>query len=95
MDFSNALEEVKDGKKIRRTGWNGKGMFIIQNGGYKVEKCLVRKDSYLNTEFLELEGQEHLIINPHLDMWMSNKTLMIGWLPSQADIFGEDWEIVD
>jgi hypothetical protein len=28
MDFSSALLELKDGNKLMRTGWNGKGMYI-------------------------------------------------------------------
>ena len=27
-DFGDALEEMKDGHKVGRTGWNGKGMWI-------------------------------------------------------------------
>ena len=29
MDFSAALKFVKDGRKVARAGWNGKGMFIF------------------------------------------------------------------
>ena len=28
MNFSEALTLIKDGKKIARSGWNGKGMFL-------------------------------------------------------------------
>ena len=28
MDFSNALEMLKDGYRMQRVGWNGKGMYI-------------------------------------------------------------------
>lgn len=28
MDFGKALEALKDGKKVAREGWNGKGMWI-------------------------------------------------------------------
>lgn len=28
MNFSEALINLKDGKQIFRTGWNGKGMFV-------------------------------------------------------------------
>jgi hypothetical protein len=32
MTFSDALDELTDGNKITRSGWNGKGMWIeIQN----------------------------------------------------------------
>jgi hypothetical protein len=28
MDFSNALEFLKQGKRVYRKGWNGQGMYI-------------------------------------------------------------------
>jgi len=30
MKFGEALEAVKEGKLIARSGWNGKGMFVFQ-----------------------------------------------------------------
>lgn len=37
MNFGKALEAVKDGKKIFRLGWNGKGMFVVYQKGYPTE----------------------------------------------------------
>lgn len=28
MDMSQAIKELKDGKRVTRTGWNGKGMYV-------------------------------------------------------------------
>jgi hypothetical protein len=42
MDFGKALEELKDGKKVAREGWNGKDMFIYLSKGRKIE----HEDSY-------------------------------------------------
>lgn len=28
MDFGQAIEAMKDGKRVSRSGWNGKGMWI-------------------------------------------------------------------
>ncbi len=28
MDFSEALKHIKNGKKVTRKGWNGKGMYV-------------------------------------------------------------------
>jgi hypothetical protein len=28
MNFSDALEDLKDGKRVARKGWNGKGMWL-------------------------------------------------------------------
>lgn len=29
MDFSRALKQIKLGRRVRRSGWNGKGMWIM------------------------------------------------------------------
>lgn len=29
MNFGQAIEALKEGKKVLREGWNGKGMFIV------------------------------------------------------------------
>lgn len=29
MDFGQAIREMKTGHKVCRTGWNGKGMWIV------------------------------------------------------------------
>lgn len=29
MDFSAALQNLKDGNHVQRQGWNGKGMFLF------------------------------------------------------------------
>ena len=34
MNFGQALEKVKNGEKIFRHGWNGKGMFVVYQKGY-------------------------------------------------------------
>lgn len=29
MDFGKAIEALKQGKRVARKGWNGKGMFFM------------------------------------------------------------------
>ena len=33
MNFGKAIEALKDGKKVTRSGWNGKGMFLYMTTG--------------------------------------------------------------
>lgn len=94
MNFGQAIEALKEGKKVAREGWNGKGMFLILNGGYSVEREKARPDNHIGQAFLEAEGQTHLHIGKHIDMWTAQKTLCVGWLASQTDMLAEDWVIV-
>ncbi len=95
MDFGDAIKALKLGKKVSREGWNGKGMFLILNGGYSVEKENSRPDNHINKSFLESHNQTHLHISKHIDMWTAQKNLCVGWLASQTDMLSEDWVIID
>ena len=76
MNFSDALNAVKQGDKIYRSGWNGKNQFVILlseqisnlPGTYNTAKCLALKNA-----------QD--IMQP-------------GWVPSQGDLFTDDWQII-
>ena len=36
MNFGQAIEALKEGKKVARTGWNGKGMYLKLQQSYPV-----------------------------------------------------------
>ena len=79
MDFGEAIKALKEGKKVARKGWNGKGMYL-----YLVEgRVLAQKIGYGNYTF-----------SGSIIMKTANNQLCIGWLASQGDILAEDWEIV-
>jgi len=95
MDFGGAIKALKEGKKVARQGWNGKGMFLVLNGGYSIPKDKVYKDKHIDEAFLEKEGEINLYIGYHIDMWTAQKTLCVGWLASQTDMLSEDWMVLD
>ncbi len=41
LTFGEALQLVKEGKLVQRTGWNGKGMFIFQRPEDGLEASMV------------------------------------------------------
>ena len=94
MNFGEALQALKEGKKVQREGWNGKGMFLVKAGGYSVALDKVRPDTHFTKEFLESEGCKSFDIVPHIDMWTAQKNYVSGWLASQTDMFADDWQIV-
>lgn len=95
MNFGEALQAVKEGKKIQRNGWNGKGQFVIKAGGYSVELDKLRPGTHITKEFLESLGCGEMEITEHLDLWNSQRQYVPGWVPSQGDMFAEDWQILD
>ena len=85
--FERALEDLKDGKKVAREGWNGKGMFLFLVPGSKFK---VNRAPLLG---IYPEGTE-IDYCPHIDM----KTVdgkVVPWLASQTDMLAEDWVLVD
>lgn len=87
MNFGEAIKHLKTGKKLARSGWNGKGMFLIYVAGTKDVK-LTEDSAYYRAGLKEVD------INPHIDMYTANGTMQPGWLASQSDLLAEDWEII-
>lgn len=89
LNFGQALDALKEDKKVARTGWNGKGMFIM----------LVRGtvDAKLNdgTPYQKALQSNIATINPHIDMKTTTGEMQPGWLASQTDMLADDWQIVD
>lgn len=95
MNFGEALQAAKEGKKIQRLGWNGKGQFVLKAGGYSVELDKLRPGTHITKEFLESLGCGVMEIVPHLDLWNAQRQYVSGWAPSQGDLFAEDWSTVE
>lgn len=93
MDFGDAIRALKDGKKVARQGWNGKGMWIMLVPG--TPDAELRKGTPYHSA-LEADRCEIL---PHIDMWTVNahgrRAMLPGWLASQTDMLCEDWVIVE
>lgn len=96
MNFGKAIEALKDGKKVARSGWNGKGMFLYMTAGSVVslDKMKPEAANYIRS-FCEDKGMDEIEICPHIDMKTADNKLVIGWLASQTDMLSEDWMIVE
>lgn len=90
MNFGLAIEALKKGKKVSRSGWNGKHMYIyLQDGTKNVKQA---RNNHLE-ELIEKNGS--VDINAHIDMKAADGTIVIGWLASQTDILSDDWSIIE
>jgi hypothetical protein len=99
MNFGEAIQALKNGKQVTREGWNGKGMFLLMAGGYKVMKENLRPNGPITKEFLESRGLDGMEILPHIDMWTVNsegrQAYLSGWLASQTDMLSDDWKLFE
>lgn len=77
MDFGKALEELRAGKRVARSGWNGKNMFLflIQEWTYTDGK----QDNYPNLPFIAMKTADDKVVP-----WLASQTdiLAIDWAVS-------------
>jgi len=84
MNFSTALDAIKNGNRVTRAGWNGKGMFIFMVPG---SVFLVNRPPLLG---IFPEGTE-VRYHAHVDMKTADGQI-VPWLCSQTDLLADDWE---
>lgn len=84
MDFGQAIQRLKNGMRVQREGWNGKGQYIE----------LATNISYKNTKG-EVINAEHDAIGNKAIAFVGTSGVQLGWLASQADMLAEDWKIVE
>ena len=87
MNFAFALTLLKAGRRVHRTGWNGKDMFIYLVPGSELGSGLARPPL---SEFVT-DDQKTINYRPHIDM----KTVdgeFVPWVASQTDLLADDWE---
>lgn len=80
MNFGQAIEALKEGKKVTREGWNGKGIFIelqIPDENSKMTHPYI----FIDTTGLDTQNTKA----------SKNRA---PWLASQTDMLSEDWQIV-
>ena len=87
MNFSRALNVIKEGQKVARKGWNGKDMFIFLVPG---STFIVNRPPLLG---IYPEGTE-ITYHAHIDMKTADG-MVVPWLASQTDLLANDWQLVD
>ena len=79
-DFADALMWLKEGHRVRRDGWNGKGLWLEY----------IEPHSSVDLPFIRLSypvpGNGSL---PYPD------GARVPWAPSQTDMLATDWQLVD
>lgn len=82
-----AVKEMQDGQRVRRAGWNGKGMFLflVPGSTFKVNRA----------PLLGIYPEGHEVrYHAHVDMKTATEEV-VPWLCSQSDLLAVDWEIAD
>ncbi len=105
MNFGKAIEALKQGKKVAREGWNGKGMFLWLKPETVVKETWCKDPVLLGV--VKKHGLSTSVSNDSderckaivalgtICMKTSDDKILTGWLASQTDMLSEDWKIVE
>lgn len=84
FSFETALELVKAGHKVARSGWKNAGfIFLVEGSTFAVNRAP------LNTVF---KKNAKVTYRPHIDM-VGTDGRVGTWSPSSVDIFATDWHL--
>lgn len=85
-----AVWQLRAGQRVRRAGWNGKGMWLALQKGYPGGV-----PTKANTaEAFGVQEGESIRILPYVVMRTVDGSF-VPWLCSQTDLLAEDWEVAE
>lgn len=85
LNFSEALILLKEGKKLSRTGWNGKNQWVVMMPALYLEAGMV------NGRTRKFIGDNPLDSQPYFALMNTQGKWQPGWVPSTGDLLSEDW----
>lgn len=96
QNFGQAIEALKQGKRVARQEWNGKGMFIFMQIPSEIKKEVIPNMQSLpqsvKDEFAKRGGD--IRYKNQLAMVYPDSTIY-GWVASPSDVLEDDWCILD
>lgn len=100
MNFGDAIHAMKNGKKVAREGWNGKGMWLYYVPANSYPAQTEAAKNYWGTKDVPHtfvgDAQQSVPLVPY-GAYIAMKTAqenVVPWLASQTDMLAEDWETV-
>ena len=96
MNFGQAIEAARACKKIQRSGWNGKDMWVVLMPALNLPPFSSQEPgAKVNDRTAKHIGVDTpLNCLPYFAMWTADKKWLPGWLASQTDMLAEDWQEV-
>lgn len=94
LTFGLAVEALKLGKKVARTGWNGSGMWVTIAG--PIAGTSISHDKFWspnNAQFAYNQPNSEAVVRPYFTINTANDEIA-SWAPSVGDCLADDWQIV-
>lgn len=99
LSFGHAIEALKAGHKVARSGWNGKGMwlYLVPANAYPAQTEAAKRYWRGRSSNHTLPSGETVPLVPY-GAYIAMKTAqenVVPWLASQTDVLAEDWQVLD
>lgn len=88
MPFSVVIEALESGYTVARSGWNGKGMYLV----------LVRGDCVtepINYQYGNVDDQTPLTPVSDAIYLKTADNKLVPWVASQTDVLATDWQVIE
>lgn len=97
LTFGDAIKLLSKGYALRRSGWNGKNLFVIKQVPAHIESDIIPKMQSLpqSAKDLILNGKGFIDYTSQCLIYNGNTGRADSWVPSISDVFADDWEIVE
>lgn len=89
-DFGWALQQLREGKKVARKGWNASGQWVVLMPALYLDAGVVNSRTTKHIgQGVDLDSQ------PYFTIFTAQKKWQPGWVPSTSDVLSLDWEVVE
>lgn len=97
ISFGSAIALLKSGFAIRRSGWNGKNLFVIKQVPAYIESDVIPNMQSLpqSAKDLILGGKGYIKYTNQCLIYNGNTGQADSWVPSISDVFADDWELIE
>ena len=97
ISFGSAIALLQSGFAIRRSGWNGKNLFVIKQVPAHIESDIIPKMQSLPqyAKDLILNGKGYIDYTSQCLIYNGDTGRADSWVPSVSDVFADDWELVE
>lgn len=97
LSFEQILPLIKEGFAVRRNGWNGKGLMVFKQIPAHITSNIFPKMQSLPDEAkrLIMGAKGYIDYTCQCLIYYPETGRADSWVPSIADIFANDWELVE
>ena len=96
LNYGQAIESLKNGKKITREGWNGKGMFVFKQIPAEIGLDIIPKMQSVPQSVKDEMLKNGTTLKYTNQMVIVNADGRVdSWVASSSDTFANDWIELD